>query len=1081
MQKELTNSQEVSEPALDQPLLPRLRQLTLRYYKTGLAYGLAVVVIYVGLWTTPADRVPANNFDEPIWLYHSLCLDSILNSPHYSEVCRGIDSATLDHSATAKYLLTVARWWAGVPPEAAKYFSNNGSSKVDPVVRTGMIGFITILSSLTLLLLFGLLQRSFGYVAAFCGLIFLVLIPYWQFTLRAIMAEPFLMFFSVLAAVTALWLAALLLSERRRPLPLILIAAVCAGVAIGGAAGVKINAGLTGVGLVAVLIYVLVRQRRQWFLVIWVWAVVILSAAGVFYLTNPMLWDGNFWEGLSIFFTFRQVLLFNMQRGDLLDPLASLYTSVGSSYQQAYFNILPTFLSIPLSILGVWWALNQHRVLARATAIWLLTTGLINAFIVPAEVAAIGWDRYHIYTIFAIHLFTGLGAACLIIRFCFDKVKLSWLLPRPEYPSDYRHVPFIPRRYNWPTRTGAGLCVLLTAITLVTLVVIDLRGAKERKLWLELPLKQTLPQKVEVLDQLVEMNSQARLWFEPGKFVPDEGGLPLVDYLPGFFQTFSQSQDTAEMRMASRTGGLLRKYSPNSDLRELMDWRLKKLDQVFDSRLQNLITSAQFTNKTPLDLVPVGADQHQTLAKADYPIRTAITVAQDDNWRISLIGKNSKPSPIIVGIKIDGTLTGSLFYWGNDDSWSTLSLETPLKAGLHRLELVPLNGTAQIRSISFEPASVEAVSLCPDSLSVSTDTALQAHSCEYGDGVSLKTNGSEAVLTTAAPINDLYDVVLKLQQKPVGVQTVELELDNHPLGLFPVEAANEYDPLGRVNLPPLYLGKGQHRLKVSLTGGTGSLAIQQLILTPRLPDSTHFKPAQLSSAEAGYALLQSNTQVETTFKWYGIKYSFYSIKLFGTSEGNATVPVEVLLDDQSIGVVSFEPGKSLPLPLLTEMANGTTHKLTLRPKSANAGDKGYLYSVAFDPYTGPTIYAGTNLNWNKTDNAAVSSDNSVLHFGRGVKVDKTLTIAETGYYQITVRARPNQIATTHGTLNLVTDDWRTSSQSLAASTTDWTDYTFRVYLPAGSPNLKLFWDGATENNRLDLMYLFVQQSAKLKS
>src|SRR5436305_1299314 len=132
-----------------------LRAFLPKYSKPIIIYVLALFIICIGLFSTPARQQPGNGFNEPIWLFHSLCLDAVL-TPNYHESCRELSFQSLDHSAGAKYIIAAIRWLTGVPPEAVQYYYHiGGATQVvpDPEVRAAVMSGVALFSCLTLFLL----------------------------------------------------------------------------------------------------------------------------------------------------------------------------------------------------------------------------------------------------------------------------------------------------------------------------------------------------------------------------------------------------------------------------------------------------------------------------------------------------------------------------------------------------------------------------------------------------------------------------------------------------------------------------------------------------------------------------------------------------------------------------------------------------------------------------------------------------------------------------------------------------------------------------------------------------------------
>ena len=631
-----------------------LQAIFLRLYCPLAAYGLACLLIYMGLWTTAPRDIPSHLYDEPVWLRYSIRAEATFGSQYPDQF--EINYSSSDQLGTSAYVIASARQLSGIPAEAVKRYSPN--EPIDQVIRTSIVQFMTGLSSLGLLILFFWLQRSYGYGPSFVVLSLLVSTPFWQVILRRIMAEPSLFFFSVLALGSTLWLIQLLSSTRQHPLPLLLCAAGSTGLWIGLATGTKMTGALLFIGLIFALITLGRLTLRHYSLLIWLSAVAFLVAVGSFVLTNPFLWHPDMLERLQMAITFRsahaivQTTIAN--QAHLVDMATSLRTALfDNSFSQGRYNILPTLLSIPLCLLGLWQGFAQRSSLARASHAWLLSIGLVNALIVP-----LNWGRYFLYTVLAVHVFTGVGA-WVVVKAVRERVSPLDVQLLKEGVQGLAALPS--RRYGLFSKISAAVCIICATSIVLTLGVSSLQLSRERKLWEEYVFADHPAEQIEIINQIVQYRPQAR-------YV----GAPLLAWLQRSFQAHHQSLDPRILKAVYTSGKLLQTYSQDNDLRARVAYDMQQM----------LVPAAE--SQAP-GQIPVVLNSIQT--RASSSVSASVPALHD----IDLVLQNNQSILQQVKVTVDGMPLGGLLTLPPDTSSALRLPPIYLTPGQHEvtLDLVP--------------------------------------------------------------------------------------------------------------------------------------------------------------------------------------------------------------------------------------------------------------------------------------------------------------------------------------------------------------------------------------------------------
>jgi hypothetical protein len=1061
------------------------RPVLMRYYRPLASYLLACVLIYIGLWTTPPRNIPPNAFDESIWLSHSVCADAVLTS-HYPETCRDINLQSLDHSAGAKYMIAAARWFAGIPADAVKYNYTSDLKVIpptDPNIRVAVVRFMIGLSSLTLILLFAILKRSFGSIMALTTLAIFVLTPFWQFMLSTVMAEPSLCFFSILAWAGMLWLTQLLTSEPAKPLPVLLIAATFLGASMGAAVGVKPNAALLAVGFIAVLLCFGPQLRQQWLLLIWLAAVALVAAAACVVIDNPFLWGTNILERLQMFGVFRAVLLFGMTKGHILDVPSSIRQTLSNSLLPPYFNILPLVLGLPLCLLGLWAGFRQPNVMARTSWIWLLSIGLGNSMVNPVNVIAMQWDRHFIYTILAIHIFTGIGLGLLIQSFLHRR----WPFALSQDRFSIFSLP--DRRVGTSAKVAACVSICLAGLIVAVVGVATIRGAAERKLWQAYILADAPDVQIDILNQILEQNPQARRLFNDEQWLPNPAGEPLTQVLQHYFEQYHQTYNPGMLRALATTNRLLQSLTTDSDLRARLAYDMQQLGQPLALRNRSMIQVGAFTNNLPPEWVSKDKANIdiQYLLNSDIVARTAVYVAEDGDYQLTVSGMNYPLPPILIGVQVDHSLVGTLQYDRGDSSWSTVSVSARLTRGSHEVQFQLLNDLIDPTTGIDRNGAIRGLVVAPTTASnvcqTSGDQPIEAATCTTGwPPVVLNQLHPNAIVGVSAPVPALYDLECLLSSAVQNLNTVRIRIDDQPLGEIRARMPSaSQDVSNSLPLSPMYLPAGKHEIHLEYvpvpnsTSQNTDITLDKLVLTPRYPNDMILTPSKLGSIDPRFITLSKDTKITGSWRDYRFGYSFYNIRIFGSSEQSNHARFAVSIDDIPIGVTTLDAQGIPEAPLAIELANGTPHSITISPIDMMDSAKAFIYAVQIEPYNGPTIFAASSMRWEKQYNSNVSSDASIIHLPQKVNLTKSVDIGESGVYSVTVRSRVPQSLSAQPLLLLSVDGWQTDRSELA-NESGWSDQMFSAYLIAGQHELQIDWQADnTANDRIDIMYVTLQK------
>lgn len=1047
-------------------------------------YLLAGLIIYLGLWRTDPRYIPANTYDESQWLSHSVCLEAVLRAD-YAEICREINLQGVDHSAGAKYLLGLLRWSNGIPAEAVKRLYTH-PEPLDPAVRVEMIGGITALSSVALFLLFAGLRQAYGGGSALAVLVLLVLTPFWQSTLRTIMAEPPLFFFTVLVWLALLWLVHLLTQTPAAPLWLLIVAAAALGTALGWAVGVKPNSIVLVAGLGAALIPFGRNLLRHWFLLLWLIAVVVLSATAALLINYPLLWNGDVVAGLQAALAFRSKVLAyqSLFFPDyyLVDAAAALRTGLSMSFSPPQFMVLPAWLSVPLCLLGIWAGLRHPNLLARASHWFLLTSGLFNALIVPFS-----WGRYFLFTFLAVAVFTAVGFTSLVTA-----VRQRAWAGRPGPQAVQSELPA--RSFGRVARLSAvasiGLAVIIPGLVIIT----GLQAAPKTNLWWELGLAEhdaDLATQIAVVNQLAAHNPQLR----------DTTGAPLLWLLERYFVQNKHLTDPAIIAGLNQSAQLLVQHATDPDLAARVEHDRAQLGASF-----NRVHLAPLETNVPADWVPADAPGDY-LFTGDHYLRTTVAVPVDGQYQLAVDSLHQAPAPILLGLSINGADPLTLRYDRADNSRALQTVVADLTTGRHTLELRLLNDgvvdgvdrNAVIHGLTVTPLAPSGMALsavCPQPAptAVADDPrVLRAASCAaMQTPVALDRRYDRLQIAVTAPLPALYDIALTLQPQALQPQSIELRLADLPLGRVPLPVAgqplvlnsarNAGDQGGEWQLPPVYLPPGEHLFEIARDPDAppwragAQIAIGQLQLIPRYPDRQTFTPAELGSSTPQALRLTSDTEISGAWQQYIHGYSFYQVQLSGISSTATEFPLEVTIDDQVIGIVTLHQDGRRPDPLLVELANGLPHRFALRPLGPAAADHALLYAVEIFPASQSLLIAGSNLRWSSADNDLVTVRGGMVAFPATTELRKRLSLAA-GQYNVSFRTRRSAGAPP-AQLQFRIGGWPLCNVAVPG---DGNWHTVRcpvpIDLPGGEHEIGLTWQGGRPELALEILYVQIESQA----
>lgn len=1046
---------------------------------------LAAVVIYLAFWTTPVNQIPSNAFDEPEWLYSSFCDGAILPLKQ-PDVCQGMNTQTTDFSPTSKYIIALARWTGGVPANAVKYYYHIGEGPHEPLsaeIRAAIVHFMIGVSTLSLLIVFMVLWRLYGFGPALTVLALLVLTPYWRFSLRGVMADPGAFFFAVLAWAGTLWLVHLLLRGPRCAMGKILFSAACIGACIGFGINARSNAALLGVGFVAALVSVGIQTRTQWLSLMWAASIAFLATACCWLALGVRLsWHASISEQVQTIYLFNTVVPFGMLGGSILTPVDSLRDVISSVFGLSYFMVIPALASVPLCLIGIGRVFVRAGALGRTSGFWLLAVAVANLLANPVKIVPISWDRYATFFVFAVCIFMGIGI-WHVGEVIFGGGRERLLAPGRRTATIG---PLPPRGYPRSHKISAGICLVGAAAIAGGLVLSVLQAAPQGRLWKAFITAPTVPAKMDALSEMLERNPQARVLYNADQYIPDNVGQPVSEVLARYFQANVQSDDPNTLRAVGRAGHVLLTSSDDADLRARIQYDLGQLGAMHALLSEGTLTLGSFANDLPAALVPQDwkRDTHELLVSAQYPIHTAMHVPRDGSYLVTVSGLNARSAPITVGVIIDALPVGTLVYDHGDDSWTSASVVADLKAGSHQVAfqlLADLTGTPGATGALSRWSAVPTndSGICRDAR-VPVGDPIAAGSCTTGmPPVVLDRTQTHAVVTVTAPIPALYDLALAVRKSDARGQRIAVAVDGRRLD--GVLSLNNFgaSPYSSVRLSPVYLTKGAHAIEIVRIAGADAplegttVTLMTLSMQPRYPDAHMLPPARFGTVDPGAVVLRGRGAITASWQWYGHNFSFYQFRVLGSTDSPENLSVEVSVDNQVVGVTTLSQDGRLPEPLTVELANGATHTMTVRPLGLEDGRTAIITLIDFKGYRGPPIFSSTSMHWAKGDNRAVQSEGSTIHLPARARLTRTVTIATARVYTITARVRRRD--TTGGTvaLHLDADGWDVGTVAVQP-TSDWTEETLTTYLPPGAHDLQFWWDAGTTNEPLDMMYFIVQ-------
>lgn len=1014
-------------------------------------YALALLFIYGGLWRTPVASIPVNDFDEPQWLSHSVCADSLFSS-RYHEICRGLNNQTLDHSAGAKYLIFLARAVAGIPAEAVKRLYIH-TEPVAPDIRSAVVRFMTMLSSLALLVLFAGLRRVYGSTAALSCIVLFTITAVWQEFLRTVMAEAPLFFFTVLTWASSIWIIHLLTRKPTAPFGWLALAAVALGLSLGMAVGVKPNAALLAVSVVAMLLPFGRRLTREWQTLLWLGTIVALSALLALWFTYPLLWEGDLFMRIEEALIFRTSLVTRQTivfaSSFLADPAQSIRAGLSNAFSADYYNVFPSWLGVPLALVGLWTGFTRGRRLAPSSHAWLLGVGLANLPLVP-----LNGNRYWIFLLFAVMIFSGIGIGQLA------EAALRRTNPLASVASPADELPT--RHYSRPAQIAGAICVVTAVACIAVIGVAVLRSGEPRRLYQAYTAanaRQQVRAEIQAFSQIIAYEARRGVWSEPS--VLDEAQL--------LFEREIDSTDPGVIQAVNELGQLLLAYSPNDDLKARVRY---ELDGVHTRMIgQAMITVGQLKTNVPAEWGSVEAAAI-TLFTPDQTIDTSLEVRETGDYAINVTGMNLAPAPIEIGVFIDGANAGILSYDRGDNSWTEQSLTARITAGRHTVQLKLLNDSivqgvdrnAAVRGLTVTPPGSNAT---PHFVCLSDGAAadtVQGKLCASGDpALVLDSEHREALITVSVALPAFYDIELRATADGAD-QQILAGLDDLPVGMMQLKPGEQ-----TLQLSPLYLLPGEHTLRLSSTGSqaaTSNVTVKQLTLSPRYPRARTFTPMRAGSSDPQALALNTDTTVYVEWTGYGSGYSFYQIYVYGRASDQAAAQIQLSVDKNPVGSITLDSYGTYPAPLLVELANGAAHTIELRPTTTGQAAK--IYGIDIVTESDPLIFAGGDMRWDRTNNAVVDARESGVIVPPEIKLARPVTIGQAGLYNITVRVRAPQGGSCK--LRISVSDLLIGEESIGTNG-GWEEHSARVYLPTGQHDIGLSWSGEVGAEPVEIIYV----------
>jgi hypothetical protein len=849
--------------SLQNQLLGVMRQ----HSRSLLLYGLALFVTITILNTIPATNVVGNGFNEPIWLYHTLCVDGFFD-PQYKDVCRGINIQSLDHSAGAKYFLRVARELAGISADIPKYYYHVGLETfvaISNFVRTPFMNVMTWLALLPIMLFFYLLQRSFGYPTAFISLLLLLLTPYWHFILRGISAEPVTLLFGLLVWLTLFWLVRLLDSSPAPRLRRICLAAGLTGLLLGYSVGIKPNGAIFGVAVGVVLLVLFIKNWRNWLVFVYVATIMFLTSLVALFVTNPLFWDVNVLERLHIYLIFRGLVLYSFFGGNLASRQDAFTSAVGSAYDAPTFALLPWWLSVIFSLIGLWYGWRIASRQASVSMLYLLISGLLTALLLPVTVS-LGFNYYQYITTLTVLVLCALGIAyfvTLFLRFLQLRAgKLSdlsavfrpaaagqafWLLQPGNAPI---------YRFSRPQIFIGGALTLLTLLLLLGGGWVYLKSSQETKLWQAYVRAPTEAEKLEYLVQIVELNPQARVLITHNEFVARNAGEPLIEELADYFARNVSSSHPQMLTSLKRIAPLLRTRYTNPEILPLLDYNLAQFEASVSLRSQYRMV---YTNTTPSALLSEQIAPDETLISAQHPIVALFNVQQVGNYRLLVNAINTVPAPSVIGVRLDGQNIGTLTYAAGNILTTGEYITVNLREGQHALELYLVNAgkidyrdrIARIKEITLESTANDW--LCASAAIVEQ---IRAQTCSTpAQIVQLNNSVQRLELDFEVEVNALHTLRLGLGGDLLNRQ-FRVSLDGKPFTVASTPPRSNWtegwNVTGELRLPPVYLAKGRHQLLIELLDAQNRAPLEftGVKVLPQVPTVRMFSPLQMGAPPA---------------------------------------------------------------------------------------------------------------------------------------------------------------------------------------------------------------------------------------
>lgn len=773
-------------------------------------------------------------------------------------------------------------------------------------------------------------------------------------------------------------------------------------------------------------------------------------------LTNPIFWHLDIIDRFQQAMTFRSIVTisYTIRSGlRIIDVSDSLRTSFLNSFNisetnysginyRNHYNILPTLVGLILCLAGLWHGFKKkNHKLTYNSHVWFLSMMLINTLVVT-----LNWDRYFMFTILSVHVFTGIGINYLIQT--INKKPLVEICSKKIGSYNF---------YTYDVISGSIYIVATLAIAgLLTYSTIQKRPIRNK--WKDLLYsKEDTIQILKLSNELIELNPSAN-YFGNGK--------PFIEQIePSFFE-HSPSPDPDMLGVIFHTGELLLTHSQNEELKARVAYEMELMGQNYknltDDKPQRQICYVH--NKQPIleisstnTPVQLAENGHILLEPQTITGQLVITTQQRSTYQFRIKSNIVLPGHVKLGVYLDNQQIATLSYQANQTNWYEPNLDLALSKGSHEFAVTLLN----IPSVAL-PTSAWTVHLYPTQSSPCTTGQLPIVLPQWY-------KPSETI-NFVTPVPALYDIELTYPQ-PI-TRMVTGVIDNaYPISSNPKQS--EANPI--VTLPPIYLATGNHSLTVS---APYTNTWQQVRLTPRVPSKNEITPYEFKSSYPQVTVLTSATDITYTWKWFRnvVPYDFYRLKVHGSNASLSPTTIAVTIDGNFIGTAEFNSDGMTTKPLIEELANGGTHTISIAPTNLDRHEEAYLYTVQIERIDNSLIFAGSSMRWGKQDNHKIKTDNSVIHLPPDVPLSKKVMIENEGVYSVTVRYRPTGVLTSSDAqLHFNIGGWPIGKVS-PSKRSDWQEHTFTTYLTTGDHDFRLWWESMANDETVDIMYTIAKKS-----